>query len=53
MKNKEENQMVDKLWEISDKISNDIKDLSFEQLIEYLSNIKTLHPIIDETLVKE
>lgn len=44
MKNKTEKGMVNKLREIRDKISNDIKDLSFEQLMEYLDNKKALHP---------
>lgn len=44
MKNKTEKRMVDKLREIRDKISNDIKDLSFEQLMEYLDRKKALHP---------
>lgn len=43
MKNKTEKRMVDKLREICDKTSNDIKDLSFEQLIEYLDKKKALH----------
>ena len=38
--------MVNKLREIRDKISNDIKDMSFEQLMEYLDNKKALHPIM-------
>lgn len=44
MKNKTEKRMVDKLREIRDKISNDIKDLSFEELMKYLNNKKALHP---------
>jgi len=46
MKNKTEKRMVDKLREIRDKISDDIKDLSFEQLMKYLDSKKVLHPTL-------
>jgi hypothetical protein len=44
MKNKTEKRMVDKMREIRDNISNDIKDLSFDELTKYLENRKALHP---------
>jgi len=44
MKSKTEKRTVDELREIRDNISNDIKDLSFEQLLEYFENKKSLHP---------
>ena len=40
--------MVDKLREIRDKISNDVKDMTFEQLMEYLKNKKALYPALDK-----
>ena len=46
MKSKTEKRMVDKLRDIRDKISNDIKDLSFEQLTEYLDSKSAVHPIM-------
>lgn len=36
--------MVDTLRSIRESVSNDIKDLSFTELIEYLENKKALHP---------
>ncbi len=36
--------MVDKMREIRDNISNDIKDLSYDELTKYLENRKALHP---------
>ena len=48
MKNKTEKRMVDKLREIRDKISDDIKDLSFEELMKYLDKKKALHPSMYE-----
>lgn len=36
--------MIDELREIRDKISDELKDLSFDELMEYLENTKTLHP---------
>lgn len=45
MKTKEKIRMVDKMREIRNKVSNEIKDLTFEQLIEYLENKKALHPM--------
>jgi RNA binding exosome subunit len=44
MKNKTEKRTIDELREIRDSISNDIKDLSYEQLMEYLEKKKSLHP---------
>ena len=38
--------MIDELREIRDKISDDLKDLSFEELLEYLEKRKALHPKI-------
>jgi len=43
-KKTEEITLIEQLREIRDKISLDIKDLSIEQLIEYLGKQKTLHP---------
>ncbi len=45
--------MVDKLREIRDKISDDIKDLSFEQLMKYLDSKKALHPKMYEKHIAE
>ena len=36
--------VVDQLREIRDKISVEIKDLSLDELKEYLNNQKTLYP---------
>ena len=44
MKTKDKKRMVDKMREIRNKVSNEIKDLTFDQLIEYLENKKALHP---------
>ncbi len=38
--------MINELREIRDKISDDLKDLSFEELMEYLEKRKALHPKI-------
>jgi hypothetical protein len=40
----DEKTLIEQLREIRDKISLDIKDLSTEQLKEYFSKQKTLHP---------
>jgi len=42
MKTKDEKKIVDILREIRDKVSSDIKDLSFEELKEYLESRKAL-----------
>lgn len=47
MRTKEKKRMVDKMREIRNKISDEIKDLTFEQLIEYLENKRALHPTMD------
>lgn len=44
MKTKTEKTVIDELREIRDKISDDLKDLSFEELMEYLEKRKALHP---------
>lgn len=44
MKTKPQKTMIDELREIRDKISDDLKDLSFDELKEYLEKRKTLHP---------
>lgn len=48
MKTKEKIKMVDIMREIRNKISNDIEDLTFEQLMEYLKHKKALHPAMFE-----
>jgi len=53
MKNKKEERMVDKLREIRDNISDEIKDLSFEQLMKYLDSKKALHPAMYKNHRKE
>ncbi len=40
----EEKTLIEQLREIRDKISLDIKDLTTEQMKEYLSKQNTLHP---------
>ena len=40
----EEKTLIEQLREIRDKISLDIKDLTAEQMKEYFSKQKTLHP---------
>ena len=42
-KNITDNTLLDQLREIRDKISLDIKDMTGEQLKEYLANKKSLH----------
>jgi len=44
IKKTEEITLIEQLREIRDKISLDIKDLSIEQMKEYFSKQKTLHP---------
>jgi len=44
MKAKKEKTVIDELREIRDKISDDLKDLSYEQLMKYLEKKKALHP---------
>ncbi len=44
MKTKPEKTMIDELREIRDKISDDLKDLSFDEMMEYLEKRKALHP---------
>ena len=46
MKTKDEKRIVDILREIRDKVSGEIKDLSFEELKEYLENKKALRPSV-------
>jgi len=46
MKAKPNKTVIEELREIRDKISDDLKDLSYEQLMEYLEKKKTLHPKI-------
>ena len=36
--------VIEKLREIRDKVSLDIKDLSLKELKEYMNKQKTLHP---------
>jgi hypothetical protein len=40
-----EKTLIEQLREIRDRISLDIKDLTTEQMKEYFSKQKTLHPI--------
>jgi hypothetical protein len=42
-----EKTLIEQLREIRDRISLDIKDLTTEQMKEYFSKQKTLHPISD------
>jgi hypothetical protein len=42
----EEKTLIEQLREIRDKISLDIKDLTTEQMKEYFSKQKTLHPTV-------
>lgn len=44
MKTKPEKTMIDELREIRDKISDDLKDLSFDEMMEYLEKRNALHP---------
>ncbi|MBE0638477.1 MAG: hypothetical protein IH598_08155 [Bacteroidales bacterium] len=44
MKTKPEKTMIDELREIRDKISDELKDLSFDEMMEYLEKRKALHP---------
>jgi RNA binding exosome subunit len=44
MKAKPQKTMIDELREIRDKISDDLKDLSYDELVKYLEKRKTLHP---------
>ena len=41
-----EKTLIEQLREIRDRISLDIKDLTTEQMKEYFSKQKTLHPIV-------
>ena len=41
-----EKTLIEQLREIRDKISLDIKDLTTEQMKEYFSKQKTLHPTV-------
>jgi hypothetical protein len=43
-KTKDKTTVMQQLRDIRDKISEEIKDMTFEQLNEYLKNQKTLHP---------
>ena len=43
MKTKEKS-LLQQLRDIRDKLSSEIKDMSYEQLKEYLDNQKSLHP---------
>lgn len=46
MKTKEKNEIsiLQQLRDIRDKLSAEIKDMTYEQLKEYLDSQKTLHP---------
>jgi len=46
MKAKTEKTIIDELREIRDKISDDLKDFSYEELMAYLEKRKALHPKI-------
>jgi len=41
---KSEKSLIDQLREIRDKVSLDIKDMTSEQLKDYLNKKETLHP---------
>ena len=41
---KSDKTVVEQLREIRDKLNIEVKDISVEQLMEYLSKQKTLHP---------
>lgn len=42
--NKTDNTPMQQLREIRDKVSHEIKDMTFEQLKDYFKNKNTLHP---------
>jgi RNA binding exosome subunit len=44
MKIKPQKTMINELREIRDKISDDLKDLTYDELMEYLEKKKALHP---------
>lgn len=46
-KNKDikEKSVVEQLREIREKISSEIQDMNYEQLMKYLDNKKSLHPL--------
>jgi hypothetical protein len=44
IKNKTDKTLIEQLREIRDKISLEIKDMTFEELKDYLKKKKTLHP---------
>ena len=44
-KEKKDRTLIDELREIRDKMSMDIKDMTLEQIKNYLRKKKTLHPI--------
>jgi len=43
-KDKKEKSVLQQLRDIRDKLSMEIKDMTYEQLKEYLDRQKTLHP---------
>ena len=43
-KNKSEKSLIDQLREIRDEVSHDIKDMTSEELKDYLNKKETLHP---------
>ncbi len=43
-KTKSEKSLIDQLREIRDQVSFDIKDMTSEQLTDYLNKKETLHP---------
>jgi hypothetical protein len=43
---KDRKTVMQQLRDIRDKMSDEIKDLTIEQLKEYLQNQKTLHPTV-------
>ena len=42
--NKTDKNLIDQLREIRDKVSLEIKDMTLEQIKDYLKKKKTLHP---------
>jgi hypothetical protein len=46
MKKNNQKSIIDELREIRDKISNDIKNMQFEQLKEYFEKEKAIHPVM-------
>ena len=46
MKIKEKKTVMQQLRDIRDKMSEEIKDMTTEQMKEYFENQKTLHPLV-------